>query len=150
LHHHHHPKLREFLEILGIHSPFWNLACSAKGSYSFVTSRILIELKMDPARTIPTETFEEPEQGSKLARKMRESPFMVAGLAGLVGIVGYNIWGLRTKPKDMKLSVYLIHMRVGAQGFVVSALTLGVCYQMYTEHLQPKIEKWRAANISNK
>lgn len=33
---------------------------------------------MDPSRSIPTETFEQPEE-SKLGRKMRESPFMVAG-----------------------------------------------------------------------
>ena len=33
---------------------------------------------MDPSREIPAESFDQPE-GSKLARKMKESPFMVAG-----------------------------------------------------------------------
>ncbi|XP_037081029.1 HIG1 domain family member 1C-like [Pollicipes pollicipes] len=100
---------------------------------------------MDPSRSIPQDTFEQPEE-SKLGRKIRESPFMVAGLGGLVGIVGYNLYQLKNKPKEVPLSLYLIHMRVGAQGFVVSCLTLGVCYQMYKEHLRPKIEKWREAS----
>ena len=33
---------------------------------------------MDPSREIPSESFDQPE-GSKLSRKMKESPFMVAG-----------------------------------------------------------------------
>ena len=69
-------------------------------------------------------------------------------MTGLVGVVGYNLYHLRHKPKDMKLSVYLIHMRVGAQGFVVSCLTMGVCYQMYQEHMKPKIAQWREASRS--
>ena len=65
------------------------------------------------------------------------------GLVGLVGIVGYNMYHLRRRPKDMKMSVYLIHTRVAAQGFVVSCLTAGVCYQMYKDHLKPKLAEWQ-------
>ncbi|MCL4138465.1 UNVERIFIED_CONTAM: hypothetical protein GTU68_024440 [Idotea baltica] len=37
----------------------------------------------------------------------------------------------------MPLSMYLIQMRVGAQGFVVSCLTLGVAYGMFNEYIYP-------------
>ena len=66
-----------------------------------------------------------------------------AGLVGLVGIVGYNLYNLRRRPKGMKMSVYLIHMRVAAQGFVVTCLTAGVGYQMYNEHLKPRLAAWQ-------
>ena len=45
---------------------------------------------MDPSREIPAESFDQPE-GSKLARKMKESPFMVAGKFALS--TGYRVSG---------------------------------------------------------
>lgn len=73
--------------------------------------------------------------GDRLARKARDAPFMIVGLAGLVGLVGYGIYGF--KNRQLKTSVYLIHMRVAAQGFVVTCLTAGVCWNMYANHYIP-------------
>lgn len=73
----------------------------------------------------------------RLARKARDAPFMVVGLAGLVGLVGYGIYGFRSR--KVKMSVYLIHMRVMAQGCVVLCLTAGVGYNIYKQQIEPKL-----------
>ncbi|XP_036386175.1 HIG1 domain family member 1A, mitochondrial-like [Megalops cyprinoides] len=74
---------------------------------------------------------------SKFMRKAKESPFVPIGMAGFVAVVAYGLMKLKTRG-DTKMSVHLIHMRVGAQGFVVGAMTLGVMYSMYREYLAPK------------
>lgn len=58
------------------------------------------------------------------------------GLAGLVGLVGYGIYGY--KNRKVKTSVYIIHMRVMAQGCVVMCLTAGVAYNLYMRHIHPR------------
>ncbi|XP_045121953.1 HIG1 domain family member 1A, mitochondrial-like isoform X2 [Portunus trituberculatus] len=71
----------------------------------------------------------------RLARKAKDAPFMVVGLAGLMGLVGYGIYGF--KNRKVKMSVYLIHFRVMAQGFVVMCLTAGVGYNIYQQRIHP-------------
>ncbi|KAG8443485.1 hypothetical protein GDO86_012036 [Hymenochirus boettgeri] len=73
-------------------------------------------------------------QTSKFIRKSKESPFVPIGMAGFVGVVAYGLYRLKSRG-NTKLSVHLIHMRVGAQGFVVGAMTCGVLYSMYREYL---------------
>ncbi|XP_063808365.1 HIG1 domain family member 1C [Pseudophryne corroboree] len=80
---------------------------------------------------------EEDTASSKLIRKSKESPFVPIGLAGFMAVVAYGIYRLRSRG-DEKLSVHLIHMRVGAQGFVVGALTFGVLYSMYKDYFKPQ------------
>ncbi|XP_052822958.1 HIG1 domain family member 1A, mitochondrial-like isoform X1 [Octopus bimaculoides] len=69
-------------------------------------------------------TFEEDNE-SKLLRKIREAPFMPIGIAGCIGAVAYGIYNYKNRGK-MSTSVYLMHLRVKAQGMVVGALTIGV------------------------
>lgn len=45
-------------------------------------------------------------------------------MAGFLGVVTYGLYKMKSRG-DTKMSVHLIHMRVGAQGFVVGAMTLG-------------------------
>lgn len=75
---------------------------------------------------------------SKFMRKAKENPFVPVGMAGFLGIVGYQLMKMKNRG-NVKMSVHLIHMRVAAQGFVVGAMTLGVIYSMYNEfYLGPK------------
>ncbi|XP_062865695.1 HIG1 domain family member 1A, mitochondrial-like [Trichomycterus rosablanca] len=78
----------------------------------------------------------EEDGSSKLMRKAKESPFVPIGMAGFLGVVAYGLYKLKSRG-ETKMSVHLIHMRVGAQGFVVGAMTLGVIYSMYKEYLAP-------------
>uniref|UniRef100_A0A3B4B075 HIG1 domain-containing protein n=1 Tax=Periophthalmus magnuspinnatus TaxID=409849 RepID=A0A3B4B075_9GOBI len=64
---------------------------------------------------------------SKLMRKAKENPFVPVGMAGFVGIVGYQLMKMKSRG-NVKMSVHLIHMRVAAQGFVVGAMTLGLFF----------------------
>ncbi|KAK4290317.1 hypothetical protein Pmani_036769 [Petrolisthes manimaculis] len=73
----------------------------------------------------------------KFVRKAKESPFMIVGLVGLMGVVGAGIYGF--KNRQIKTSVYLIHMRVAAQGSLVLCLTAGICFNIYKEHIAPKL-----------
>ncbi|NP_001086336.1 HIG1 domain family, member 1A b [Xenopus laevis] len=73
-------------------------------------------------------------QTSKLIKKSKESPFVPIGMAGFAAVVAYGLFKLKNRG-NTKMSVHLIHMRVGAQGFVVGAMTVGVLYSMYKEYL---------------
>ncbi|XP_031423958.1 HIG1 domain family member 1C-like [Clupea harengus] len=83
--------------------------------------------------------WDEDEHTSKFMRKAKESPFVPIGMAGCLAIVAFGLYKLKSRG-DTKMSVHLIHMRVGAQGFVVGAMTLGVLYSMYKEYLAPKFQ----------
>ncbi|XP_078544968.1 HIG1 domain family member 1C [Lissotriton helveticus] len=82
---------------------------------------------------------ESDSQTSKLLRKSKDSPFVPAGIAGCFAVVAYGLYRLKHRG-DQKMSVHLIHMRVGAQGFVVGAMTFGVIYSMYKEYIKPQFE----------
>ncbi|KAJ8272964.1 hypothetical protein GJAV_G00095600, partial [Gymnothorax javanicus] len=86
-------------------------------------------------------TYDENE--SKFMRKAKENPFVPAGMAGFVAIVGYGLYKLKSRG-NAKMSVHLIHMRVGAQGFVVGAMTIGVIYSMYRDYIVKPREEQKA------
>uniref|UniRef100_A0A9L0RCA6 HIG1 hypoxia inducible domain family member 1C n=1 Tax=Equus caballus TaxID=9796 RepID=A0A9L0RCA6_HORSE len=87
---------------------------------------------------------EDKGQLSRLIRKSRDSPFVPIGIAGFITVVSYGLYKLKYR-RDQKMSIYLIHMRVAAQGFVVGAVTLGVLYSMYKDYIRP-----RFFNVSKK
>lgn len=76
----------------------------------------------------PISAFEEKKE-SKLMRKIKESPFMPIGITGCIGAVIYGIYNYRNRGA-MSTSVYLMHLRVKAQGMVVGSLTIGVAYNI--------------------
>lgn len=91
--------------------------------------------------SVKMSAVEYDEHESKFLRKARENPFVPAGMAGFVAIVGYGLFKLKSRG-NTKMSVHLIHMRVAAQGFVVGAMTIGVIYSMYRDYvLKPMAEK---------
>ncbi|XP_006634309.1 HIG1 domain family member 1A, mitochondrial [Lepisosteus oculatus] len=90
--------------------------------------------------------YTEDTHSSKFLKKAKESPFVPAGMAGFFGIVGYGLYKMKTRG-NTKMSVHLIHMRVGAQGFVVGAMTLGVIYSMYKEYIVKPREQKNAVHL---
>ncbi|XP_068951927.1 HIG1 domain family member 1A, mitochondrial isoform X2 [Petaurus breviceps papuanus] len=87
---------------------------------------------MSTDNDVSLSTYDETS-GSKLARKAKEAPFVPIGIAGFAAIVAYGLYRLKSRG-NTKMSVHLIHMRVGAQGFVVGAMTVGMLYSMYREY----------------
>ncbi|KAA0191373.1 hypothetical protein HAZT_HAZT003842 [Hyalella azteca] len=79
--------------------------------------------------------MEEDEEGSKILRKIKESPHMVIGMVGWCGVVAYGLYGI--KKRKQPLGIHLIHTRVIAQACVVGMLSFGVGYQIITEHIVP-------------
>ncbi|KAK2721457.1 HIG1 domain family member 1C-like [Artemia franciscana] len=80
----------------------------------------------------------EESQSQKLARKAKESPFVIAGLGGLASALGYGAYMYKNRGQ-MSTSVYLMQLRVTAQSAVVIALLGGVTYSLITQYvLSPK------------
>uniref|UniRef100_A0A0K2URP5 HIG1 hypoxia inducible domain family, member 1A [Melopsittacus undulatus] n=1 Tax=Lepeophtheirus salmonis TaxID=72036 RepID=A0A0K2URP5_LEPSM len=63
-------------------------------------------------------------------RDFSDRPFVYVGALFGASALGKMLWGLKNKPKDVKLSMYLIHTRMAMQGAVVGTLVLGMCHQM--------------------
>ncbi|KAI5642318.1 hypoxia induced protein conserved region domain-containing protein [Phthorimaea operculella] len=78
--------------------------------------------------------YTEESHSEKLARKSKDSPFMIIGILGLIGVCGFGAYKYKTRG-GMSTSVYLMQLRVAAQGTVVSALTIGLAYTLAKEHL---------------
>uniref|UniRef100_A0A5F8GRA1 HIG1 domain-containing protein n=1 Tax=Monodelphis domestica TaxID=13616 RepID=A0A5F8GRA1_MONDO len=71
--------------------------------------------------------------GSKLAPKVKEAPFVPIGIAGFAAIVASGLHRLKCRGIT-KMAVHLILMRVGAQGFVVGAMTVAMLYSMFRQY----------------
>ncbi|XP_055596277.1 HIG1 domain family member 1A, mitochondrial-like [Uranotaenia lowii] len=75
--------------------------------------------------------------GDKLARKARESPFMPIGLAGLAVVCAIGAYKYKNRG-EMSTSVFLMQLRVAAQGTVVGALSIGLAYTMFNTYVLGK------------
>ncbi|XP_044515878.1 HIG1 domain family member 1A, mitochondrial-like [Gracilinanus agilis] len=82
---------------------------------------------------VPLFTYDETLGSLKLARKAKEAPFPPIGIADFVAIVAYGLYKLKSRGNS-EMSVHLIHMHVGAQGFVVRAMTIDMLYSTFWEY----------------
>uniref|UniRef100_A0A131Y0X1 Putative induced by hypoxia n=1 Tax=Ixodes ricinus TaxID=34613 RepID=A0A131Y0X1_IXORI len=87
-----------------------------------------------PAAVFEPTIIEEETTTSKLKRKYKESPFMVFGLTGCLCACAYGAYMYRRR-KFFDTSVYMMQLRVAAQGTVVGFLTLGVSYSLVQRYL---------------
>ncbi|XP_017847776.1 HIG1 domain family member 1A, mitochondrial [Drosophila busckii] len=94
------------------------------------------------------DSAEDVQQENKFARKAKESPFMLVGIAGFLaaGLIGAYKYKNRG---TMSTSVFLMQLRVAAQGTVVGCLTLGLGYQMAKEYLFDKEPKENTKSLTN-
>lgn len=82
-------------------------------------------------------SYHDESQAERLARKSKESPFMIIGLGGLLAAVGVGVYQFKHKGA-MSTSVFLMQFRVIAQGTVVGALTAGIAYSLYSNYTNKK------------
>ncbi|XP_017778086.1 PREDICTED: HIG1 domain family member 1A, mitochondrial isoform X2 [Nicrophorus vespilloides] len=81
--------------------------------------------------------YHEESQSEKLARKSKETPIFPVAIALCVGAVGFGAYKFN-KRGNMSPSVFLMQLRVGAQGLAVGALTVGLAYSMINEYVLKK------------
>ncbi|KAL1517681.1 hypothetical protein ABEB36_001416 [Hypothenemus hampei] len=81
--------------------------------------------------------FEQESQGDRLSRKSKEAPMFPIAVGVLTMAVGYGAYMYKKRGK-MSTSVYLMQLRVGAQGAAVGALTLGLAYTMWKNYFERK------------
>jgi len=75
---------------------------------------------------------------AKLLKKAKDNPLLPIGITTGIGALMYSAYKFKNRDRSTKLSVYLIHTRMAAQGAVVTALTLGVLYSMFNEYVLHK------------
>lgn len=78
--------------------------------------------------------FDEESQSDKLVRKAKEAPFVPLGLLGCVGVLAYGAYKYKHRG-TMSTSVFLMQLRVAAQGTVVACLTGGLVYSMARQYV---------------
>lgn len=78
--------------------------------------------------------LEQESQAERLSRKTKEAPMFPIAIGVLSVAVGYGAYMFKNKGK-MSTSVYLMQLRVGAQGAAVGALTLGLGYTMWKQYM---------------
>ncbi|XP_014247561.1 HIG1 domain family member 1A, mitochondrial-like [Cimex lectularius] len=81
----------------------------------------------------------DDSHSSKLSRKIHENPFMPVGIAGLILACGFGAYQFKNKGK-MSTSVYLMQLRVGAQGTIIGTLAIGVVYSLLKNHVFNKTD----------
>ncbi|XP_018571055.1 HIG1 domain family member 1A, mitochondrial-like isoform X2 [Anoplophora glabripennis] len=81
--------------------------------------------------------FEQESQSDRLVRKSKETPFFPIAIGVCTAAVAYGAYAFKNRGK-MSTSVYLMHLRVGAQGAAVGSLTLGLIYTMVNQYILNK------------
>ncbi len=77
------------------------------------------------------EPYERRTAGDKLRRMCGESPLLAVSLVAGAGVAAAMLYNARRRSPGQKLSVYLIHTRLMAQGTVVGALTAVMAMQLW-------------------
>lgn len=81
--------------------------------------------------------YKDESQAERLARKSEEAPFFPVAITGCAAAVAYGAYKFKSRGM-MSPSVFLMQLRVGAQGVAVGALTLGLVYSIINERFLKK------------
>ncbi|KAK8785528.1 hypothetical protein V5799_008107 [Amblyomma americanum] len=94
---------------------------------SFVSDNIKKMASSDPMRLdMP---YREETATEKFKRKAKESPFMIIGLSGCIAACAYGAFLFRRHGRTNP-SLFLMKLRVTAQGTVIGCLMFGVMYSL--------------------
>lgn len=90
---------------------------------------------------MPAPIFEEDEEPQSFVEvwtgKIKRSPFLTVGILGFIGCGIYGARSYRSyRATGMSTSIFLVQLRVIAQGAVVGALCLGLLGQAYNDYTQ--------------
>lgn len=75
----------------------------------------------------------------RLARKAKDAPMLAVGVVGFLAACGIGAYKYKRRG-TMSTSVFLMQLRVAAQGTVVGALTLGLAYKMFSDYVKPHLD----------
>lgn len=81
--------------------------------------------------------YVDESKSERLARKSKEMPVFPIGIGGLTLACLYGAYKFK-KRGSMSPSVFLMQLRVAAQGTVVACLTFGLAYTMAKEYIFDK------------
>nr|XP_033340798.1 uncharacterized protein LOC117228875 isoform X1 [Megalopta genalis] len=65
----------------------------------------------------------------KLYGTVKRQPFLIAGLLGFTTVAGIGIYKWRTR--TIPAALFIVQLRVAAQGTALACLTMGMVHQMY-------------------
>ncbi|KAK2587067.1 hypothetical protein KPH14_011016 [Odynerus spinipes] len=75
-----------------------------------------------------------------MADHAKKNPFLMAGFASLIAACAVGAYKFKQRG-TMPISLYLLQLRVIAQGSVIGCLTVGMLYHMVNEHVLHKGKK---------
>lgn len=97
------------------------------------------QLEMPEEAFKQTKEFEEPSFGDSLYKVTKKSPFLIAGIIGFTAICGIGAYRWRTS--KIPPALFIVQLRVAAQGTAIACLTLGMMQHMYTDYVTNKDNK---------
>ncbi|KAL4228745.1 HIG1 domain member 2A [Mactra antiquata] len=81
-------------------------------------------------RQLMNEMRVEESAGERTSRLLKENPMVAIGVTGAAFILIRQIRNFKNRG-NMRISNYLIHTRLYTQGFIVSAMTLGIGVEVF-------------------
>lgn len=101
--------------------------------------------------TLYDRRFVQKTKKFHLTLKLHHNVFFsfLKGLAGLVTACAIGAYKFKRRG-EMSTSVFLMQLRVAAQGTVVGCLTLGLAYKMLDEYVLNPKKKWLGKSILEK
>ncbi|KAK5640107.1 hypothetical protein RI129_010918 [Pyrocoelia pectoralis] len=81
----------------------------------------------------PPVFYHDESQSERLARKSKDAPFFPIAIGVCAVTCAYGAYMFK-KRGQMSPSIFLMQLRVTAQGLAVGTLTLGLAYTMFDEH----------------
>lgn len=80
------------------------------------------------------ESESESTAFSAVGEKFKRSPFFAASIIGFTAVCGVGAYKYKHRG-NMPAALYLVQLRVVAQGTALGLLTLGLIYQMFKQHV---------------
>ncbi|XP_075217438.1 HIG1 domain family member 1A, mitochondrial-like [Lycorma delicatula] len=72
----------------------------------------------------------EESNDNKLLRKMKDDPVVPIGVLGMCLTLAYGAYKYKSARKVMSTSVFLMQLRVAAQGTVIGCMGIGMVYNL--------------------
>jgi len=80
----------------------------------------------------------------KMIARVKDDPMTILGISGCIAMIAYNVHNFKNSKDTTQM--FILKLRVKAQGMIVGAMGLGCLYKMYYELKDIRQNKAAKAN----